>query len=85
MNQLLTLQRMSPVDLPQLPEYRHVLRTSQGVMITASINETTGVCDLEWSECPTAELLDAIGNEYFPWRDEILQAWEQRSGKHLFT
>jgi len=75
----------SPIDLPQLPHYRHVLRTSHGVTITASLNEATGACDLEWSECPTVELLEVIEGEYYPWRDEILRAWEKRTGRHYFA
>jgi hypothetical protein len=85
MNHNPTYDEPSPADLPQQPQFRHVLRTSRGVIITLLLNEESGVCDLEWSECPTRELLDAIGEEYFSWRDQILHAWEQRTGRHYFA
>jgi hypothetical protein len=77
-------ESLSAAELPQLPEYRHVLRT-KGVVVTLTLDEDTGAVDLEWSECPTRELMDLVADEYYPWRDEILRAWEQRTGRQYFA
>jgi hypothetical protein len=61
----------------------HVLKLSCGITCLMHFDEETAHFDCEWSERPTKALLPAIEKEYNPWRNEIIEAWAQRSGKRV--
>jgi hypothetical protein len=55
-------------------------------MCTMLFDEETAHFDCEWSpQMPTKELLPQILKEYEPWRNEIIEAWAQRTGQHVLV
>jgi hypothetical protein len=64
---------------------RHVLKLSCGITVELFLDEATGAFDCEWSKRPTKKLLPAILKEYTPWRNSILEAWAERSGKKMLV
>jgi hypothetical protein len=63
---------------------RHILKLSCGLSCELFLNETTGAFNCEWStHLPTKELQPLIEKEYIPWRNAIVEAWAQRTGKKI--
>jgi hypothetical protein len=76
-------EKTSAVDLPQKPHYRHVLKTSSGVIFVMTLHEETGRYNLNWSRSLTSKLWSTAVREleYIPWIQELLSAWDRRTGK----
>jgi hypothetical protein len=66
-----------------MQEQRHILKLSCGLTVELVIDEDTGRFDCEWSERPTEALLPAITKEYVPWRNAIIEAWAEQTGKRV--
>jgi hypothetical protein len=64
---------------------RHILKFSCGITCEVTLDEKTGAFNCEWSELPTKKLLPKILREYVPWRNEIIEAWAQRTGKRVLV
>jgi hypothetical protein len=60
---------------------RHVLELSCGIICELVLDEKIGQALCIWSARSTFELMPTILREYPRWRDEILEAWSQRSGQ----
>jgi hypothetical protein len=64
-------------------EPRHILKLSCGITVELRLDETTGMFKCEWSERPSPAMLPLIRKEYEPWRNAIVEAWAQRTGKKV--
>jgi hypothetical protein len=64
-------------------EPRHILKLTCGITVELRLDEATGGFDCEWSERPTPAMLPLIRKEYEPWRNAIVEAWAQRTGKKV--
>jgi hypothetical protein len=62
---------------------RHILKLSCGITVELVLDEETGVFNCEWSKRPTKALLTSIEKEYVPWRNAIVEAWAERTGKKV--
>jgi hypothetical protein len=47
------------------------------------LDEATGTFACEWSRRPTKKLLPVIDKEYVPWRNAIVEARAERTGKKV--
>ncbi len=66
-------------------EPRHILKLSCGLTVELFLDEATGHFDCMWSRRPAKKLLPVITKEYVPWRNSILEAWAERSGKKMLV
>ena len=65
---------------------RHILKLSCGITVELTLDEATGMFNCEWSpRLPTKELLPLIEKEYIPWRNAIVEAWAERTGKKVLV
>ncbi len=62
---------------------RHILKLSCGITVELFLDETSGAFNCEWSKPPTKKLLPLIETEYIPWRNAIVEAWAERTGKKV--
>jgi hypothetical protein len=65
--------------------FRHILKLSCGITIELLLDEATGFFNCEWSELPSRKTLHVIEREYMPWRNGIIAAWAQRTGKKVMV
>ena len=69
------------MDEPQ----RHVLKLSCGLTVSMVVGEATGELNCKWSKRPTKKVLPEIEREYIPWRDEIIEAWAERTSQKVMV
>jgi hypothetical protein len=64
----------------------HILRTKCGVSCTMHFNEQTARYECEWSRWPLPKKKRLqIVKEYQLWRNAIIEAWSQRTGKKVLV
>jgi hypothetical protein len=61
----------------------HILKMKCGITCTMLHDETTGRFACTWSPPPPLpeKLRKQILGEYEPWRDGIIEAWAERTGR----
>ena len=67
---------------------KHILKTDFGVTIEMNFNEETSHSFCVWDGLPkkvSQELRDKITSQYIPWRNQILEAWSNRTGKKVLV
>jgi hypothetical protein len=67
---------------------KHILKTDFGVTVEMCFNEETGHYTCVWDGLPkgvSQEMRNKITSQYLPWRNQILEAWSDRTGKKVLV
>ena len=67
---------------------KHILKTDFGVTAELEFNEENGNFNCVWEGLPKhlgGAPRDKILSAYIPWRDQILEAWSNRTGKKVLV
>jgi hypothetical protein len=67
---------------------KHILKTDFGVTVELNFDEETGHYACVWDGLPKEirqELRDKIASHYIPWRNQILNAWGNQTGKKVLV